>query len=528
MRSVWIPVSILLFLANVLLGLRISDGGGSLAIRRPEVHHKVQLLIDADLYGQEASIKSYLPVSSDRQTVTSEKIESRNFSYTFTRQGENRRVEWKASDTSGHESILYEAVVDVEEVEYRLDESAVMPRHLPASAARYLAPTEKIQSDHPEVIALAERLAGEQSGLSLAGRIKALYGYVHEQVQSNDYENSLDAVTTLRWKQAYCGGQSRLLIALLRANGIPARITGGLILDRGSKRTTHVWVEAWVNGVWIPMDPLNGYFAVHPGHFLVLYHGDEVLFSRTKRINFQYLFSIRPVRVAPDEHLRTPKELLDGYGIWEGFRTAGVSLNLLRTILLMPVGILVVIFFRSVVGLSTFGTFHPALIAVAFRESGIYWGMALYVFILGGGILFRALLDRIRLLHTPRLAIVLLLVVGIMLVVTLAAVALGLNAPANISMFPIAILAITIEGSFNRWNEFGAAKAISIFLQTLFVIGAVYATLDSLFIQNLIFTFPEFLLMVGAAYICLGRYLGFRWLEYFRFRALLRQREVAS
>ena len=528
MRSVWIPVSILLLVANVLLGLRILDGGGALAIRKPEVHHQVQLLIDTDLYGQDASVKSYLPVSSDIQTVTSERIESRNFSYTFARQGENRRVEWEAGGVEGHETILYEAVVDVEEVEYRIDEAAVIPSHLPAAVARYLAPTEKIQSDHPEVIALAERITGERSGLSLANRIRALYEFVHVEVQSNGYENSLDAVTTLRWKQAYCGGQSRLLIALLRASGIPARITGGLILDRGAKRTTHVWVEAWVNGVWVPMDPLNGYFAKHPSHFLVLYRGDEVLFSRTKRINFQYLFSIRPVRVAPDEHLRTPKELLDAYGIWEGFRTGGVSLSLLRTILLLPVGILVVIFFRSVVGLSTFGTFHPALIAVAFRESGIYWGMALYVLILGGGILFRALLDRIRLLHTPRLAIVLLLVVGIMLVVTLSAVTFGLNAPANISMFPIAILAITIEGSFNRWNEFGASKAFSIFLQTLFVIGAVYVTLDSLFVQNLVFTFPEFLLMVGAAYIFLGRYLGLRWLEYLRFRVLLRQGEVAS
>ncbi len=528
MRSIWLPVSALLLLANVLLGLRVWEGGDALAVRKPEVHHQVQLRIDTDLYGQDAMVRSYLPLSSDVQTVTSERIESRNFAYTFTREGENRRVEWEATSVEGHESILYEAVVDVREVDYLIDETATMPGYFPASISKYLEPAEKIQSDHPDIVALAEELTTSLPEMSFAEKLRALYDYVFLEVQSNDYENSLDAVTTLRWKQAYCGGQSRLLIALLRASGVPARIVGGLILDRGSKRTTHVWVEAWVNGVWVPMDPLNGYYAKHPGNFLVLYRGDESLFSRTKRINFQYLFSIRPVRVAPDEHLRTPKEVLDAYGIWESFRKADVSLNLLRTILLMPVGILVVIFFRSVVGLTTFGTFHPALIAVAFRESGIYWGLALYVLILGGGIFFRALLDRIKLLHTPRLAIVLLLVVGIMLGVTLAAVAGGLSAPANISMFPIAILAITIEGSFNRWNEFGSKKAFSIFLQTLFVIGGVYATLDSLVIQNLIFTFPELLLMVCAAYICLGRYLGLRWAEYFRFRNILRQEKGIS
>ena len=107
------PVSIILLLANVLLGLRILDGGGALAIRKPEVHHQVQLLIDADLYGQDASVKSYLPVSSDLQTVTSERIESRNFSYTFTREGENRRVEWEASGVEGHETILYLSLIHI-------------------------------------------------------------------------------------------------------------------------------------------------------------------------------------------------------------------------------------------------------------------------------------------------------------------------------------------------------------------------------------------------------------------------------
>ena len=133
----------------------------------------------------------------------------------------------------------------------------------------------------------------------------------------------------------------------------------------------------------------------------------------------------------------------------------------------LPVGVLIVIFFRSVIGFTTFGTFHPALLAVAFRESGLAWGIALYVIILGAGLIVRALLDRITLLHTPRLALSLLLVVAIILAVTLISVAFGNQAPANISMFPIAILAITIESSFTRWSEVGAKRAALIFLQTL-------------------------------------------------------------
>lgn len=521
MKSVWIPIGLLLIVANVLVVGRLWRGGEELSRLRPETHYQVSLRMETDLHGQPASIHTFLPVGDEIQTLTSERIESQHFAYKFESQGEDRSVTWRTDDVTGHESILYSATVDVRNTLYDFSEKTQMPVHLPSDVAPFLAASETIQSDAPEIRDHAAALLIDIDETSTPMRVRKLYDFVHLEIVGSDYENTLDAVTTLRWREAFCGGQSRLLIALLRASNIPARLVGGLILNRGVKRTTHVWVQAWINGVWVPMDPLNGYFAERPGHYLVLYHGDKALFSRTSNVNFQYSFDVRPVRAAPDEHLHTPSELLDEYGIWNSFRTAGVSLNLLRVILLLPVGVLIVIFFRSVIGFTTFGTFHPALLAVAFRESGLAWGIALYVIILGAGLIVRALLDRITLLHTPRLALSLLLVVAIILAVTLISVAFGNQAPANISMFPIAILAITIESSFTRWSEVGAKRAALIFLQTLIVISVVYLFLDLHAIQTLIFTFPEVLLVVGAAFLGLGRYLGMRWFEYSRFRWLL-------
>ncbi len=520
MKSVWIPIGILLMVANALIVGRLWQGGPDLARLRPELHYRVTLRMETDLHGQPANVRTFLPVGDSVQTITSERIESEHFAYTFDYKSSNREVTWSTRGVEGHETIVYEAIIDVQNTLYELNETVHMPAHLPAELAAYLAPTETIQSDAPEIRDHAALLLRGTETESTAERVRKLYNFVHTEVAGSDYENTLDAVTTLLWREAFCGGQSRLLIALLRASEVPARLVGGLILDRGAKRTTHVWVEAWINGVWVPMDPLNGHFAERPGHYLMLYRGDEALFARTSNINFQYLFSIHPLRAAPDEHLRIASGLLDAYSIWENFRAADISLNLLRIILLLPVGVLVVIFFRSVVGFTTFGTFHPALLAVAFRDSGLGWGIALYVLVLGGGLLVRALLDRIALLHTPRLALGLLLVVGIMLGVTYLSVQTGVLAPAHVSMFPIAILAITIESSFTKWTELGAKRTLLIFLQTLIVISVVYVLLDVYALQTLVFTFPEVLLIVGAAYLALGRYLGMRWFEYSRFRWL--------
>jgi len=135
--------------------------------------------------------------------------------------------------------------------------------------------------------------------------------------------------------------------------------------------------------------------------------------------------------------------------------------------------------------------------------------------------LLRVALDRIQLLHTPRLALLLTAVVLMMLGVTYVSAERGVLEPARISMFPIAILAITIESYFTRTLEVGTRQALWVMFQTLIVIAVVYWVLDQHFVQAVVFTFPEMLLVVAAAFLMIGRYVGMRLLEYWRFRWLI-------
>ena len=114
--------------------------------------------------------------------------------------------------------------------------------------------------------------------------VLALLTAIHKRVsalESRPFKGTTDALTALRLGEASCNGRSRLFVALARRAHVPARLVGGIILENGTKRVGHQWVEAWVAGRWVPFCPTNGWFAEIPAHYLTLYHGDRAAFSRT-------------------------------------------------------------------------------------------------------------------------------------------------------------------------------------------------------------------------------------------------------
>ncbi|MEW6775129.1 MAG: UUP1 family membrane protein [Bdellovibrionota bacterium] len=520
-----LPAAIaLLLLANLLLLLRAVRGHVRLSDMHPRIDYLVDLQVELDAQGDTATARVFLPKTNDFQTIRSERVESARLAYNLVSEGANRRGVWEARGIDGHELATYHATVTVHPKRFELPAGVPIPERYPDRIAQYLGSTETIQSDSEEIRKAAQEIREKLPSQDTATVVRGLYDFVLHEVKNSDYENTLDALTTLKWREAFCGGKSRLLAALLRASNIPARLVGGLILTPGSKKTTHAWVQAWVNGEWVPLDALNDHFAEHPANYLILYEGDHALVSRTKNINFNYLFNIEKWRVPPDEMMVAGgASSYNTYVFWNVFRQAHISLNLLRILLLLPVGVLIVILLRNVVGLATFGTFQPALLAVAFRETGFLWGVGLYFSVLVIGALLRLVLDRFQLLHTPRLAVLLTFIVGFMLAISYWGVQVGVLAPAHVSMFPIALLAITVEGAFIKTQERGISETVKILAGTLLAVALVYAAFDSHLLQAVVFVYPEVLLAVLAAYLLIGRWVGLRLFEYKRFRWLLVQ-----
>lgn len=194
-----------------------------------------------------------------------------------------------------------------------------------------------------------------------------------------------------------------------------------------------------------------------------------------------------------------------------------------KILLMVPIGAFIMLLLRNLVGVKTYGTFMPVLIALAFRETALVAGISLFVVVVGFGLLVRFYLERLRLLLVPRLTAILILVVLLMAAVSVLSNRLGLEVGLSVALFPMVIMAMTIERMSVAWDERGAGTAIREGIGTLIVAALAYVVMSWKPLEHLVFVYPEVLLVLFALSLVLGRYSGYRLNELLRFRALARE-----
>jgi len=131
--------------------------------------------------------------------------------------------------------------------------------------------------------------------------------------------------------------------------------------------------------------------------------------SKAKKVKArQVRFSIQRLRVADPKAAVTtgrPTDILLLSRLPVGMQET------LAILLLLPVGALITAVFRNIVGLQTFGTFTPSLLALSFLYADWRSGLVILAGVFGIGLAGRSLLDRLRPLMVPRLSVVLTMVV---------------------------------------------------------------------------------------------------------------------
>jgi hypothetical protein len=337
------------------------------------------------------------------------------------------------------------------------------------------------------------------------------------------FKGLTDALTALKLGEASCNGKSRLFVAYCRNKGIPARLVGGLILESGSKQTSHQWAEAFVNGYWVPFDALNGHFATIPHNYLELYKGDHYLFSHSPNIGFNYLFTMKRQLVS---NPRLAEELkgdwFNSYAMWSAFERVGIPLSLLKIILLLPLGAMVVAIARNVIGFKTFGVFLPALIAVAISYTGLIWGLVAFVIVILLVSLLHFPLEKLGMLYTPKLVIMLVSVVITFVLLSIIGIQLDYTELAYITLFPVVVITITAERFARTIMEENFKRALVVTAQTLIVVLMAYFAMNSRTMESLFLAFPELFLIIIGIMLLLGRWIGLRISEYTRFKYLMK------
>jgi transglutaminase-like putative cysteine protease len=127
-----------------------------------------------------------------------------------------------------------------------------------AEWARFLKPEARIESDDPDIIALAKKLTdGAKDSWDAAQKIgQWVFGNIHYKI------TGAGAKACLAAKEGDCGPHTMLTVALLRAASIPARTTGGALYSSllGGSFGQHYWTRVWMGEQdgWIPIDTTSG------------------------------------------------------------------------------------------------------------------------------------------------------------------------------------------------------------------------------------------------------------------------------
>lgn len=205
---------------------------------------------------------------------------------------------------------------------------------------------------------------------------------------------------------------------------------------------------------------------------------------------------------------------------WSAAVLAQVPLQAINLILVLPVIACIVVIFRSVIGIETFGTFAPVIVSLAFLMTGLAWGVVIFCVIVGLGVVLRSALQWFRIQLVARLAVLIALVSVMMAGLTVVGAYLGVGALLNVSIFPMVIMSNVIENFTTTQVELGTREAVRLTRNTLLVCAACYLAIEGTGLQSVVLSFPEVLIGVVAFEIAIGKWRGLRLLEYLRFSDL--------
>lgn len=355
----------------------------------------------------------------------------------------------------------------------------------------------------------------QQNASDKKALLAAIFRYCHEQIAA-DQQGPVDAKTVLEESRAAPLGRARAMVALCRAAKIPARLVAGFLLQESVSAMPHVWVEVENGGLWLPYDPEYGYAGQLPADYLpVRLDGIDIVHPGrgVEELVARYaLTAVSPHGGAPARRGETLLDIAD-------LTSLPVEIHEVLTILLLiPLGALVTAVFRTLVGIGTFGTFSPVLLALSFVYADWRTGLLVLAGVFGLGLASRAALERLKLLLVPRLSIVLTLVV--MLIVFSVSVLdyFRLTPGPEAVLLPMVILTMTIERFYVGAEEDGPGHALRTLAGTLVVGACCYVVLQGQVVGRLLLAYPELHCFTLAALVLVGRYTGYRLTELWRFR----------
>ena len=152
--------------------------------------------------------------------------------------------------TEGRQGVLGNRVTIEKEI-LSSDDTYLLPYDL-GDQGRYLTDHPVLSLKDPRLQeALKAALANEKEAQKAAIRLNT---WVFQQIKKRPTLSIPRAVEVLQQREGDCNEHATLLLALLRAAGIPSRMALGVTL-LGDRFFYHAWVEAYLGRKWVSLDP---------------------------------------------------------------------------------------------------------------------------------------------------------------------------------------------------------------------------------------------------------------------------------
>jgi hypothetical protein len=456
--------------------------------------------------GDPVKVSMFLPSSTSVFAILNESFISEGYGLVTTPQNGNRNANWSIRHAAGKQNLYYQA--------------SIRKVRTKAPAVKAEAPQEGGQFFQGPALAAAKSLIH-----GIKAKSADTPSMVANLVKVINEPEAREEVKILLGPQPSMKKRVSLAVRLLNQAEVPAKMVRGIPVKESSRDVSRAipliyWLEVYHDKQWTSFDPYRGRSPV-PDDWLPWWRGprDLVKLEGGSRLKVTFTVSrhVEQAITAAVQRGQISQPFLLKFSLFSlPINTQGIY----RVLLLVPVGALILVLLRNVVGIKTFGTFMPVLIALSFRETGLVKGVFLYTLLVALGLAIRFYLERLKLLAVPRLAAVLIVVVGLMAMVSVISRHMGGHTGISVALFPMVILTMTIERMSVVWEERGPVEAITSGLGSIFTATLAFIVMNINYVGHLMFVFPELLLVLLAVTILLGRYTGYRLTDLYRFRAL--------
>ncbi len=447
-------------------------------------------------------LQMYVPPLNQDYVSLNESFISNNYGVSINRANGNRKVTWSARRANGKQTLYYRLVLTKRySGERPIEKGPIFRDSLP--------------------VAGAEKIAAEALLAPIRQHSADVETFISETIKRVNAKGD-DNVKLLLGGDNSTANKARVIELLLSIAHVPLERLHTIRLVANQQQSPELWVRSFNGEKWLYFNPDTGEQGL-PADRLVWWTGADELLTLDGGKKAEVSFTLNnsemnAIRLAKLTDENTDAAFLE-YSLY------GLPLQTQQTyqiMIMIPIGVLVILILRNLGGLQTLGTFTPVLIALAFRETQLGFGILLFTLITALGLSLRSYLEHLKLQMLPRLSIVLTFVVVLIAIISLLSHKLGLERGLSVALFPMVILTMTIERLSITWEERGGGHAMKVAFGTMVAATLAYLLMSVEELAYFVFTFPAVLMILVGFMLAMGRYRGYRLTELFRFKAFLK------